>query len=46
MLPGGFGFRACCLTILIMYSFKIMFKGAMRPRHTYVCGFKGIGLYR
>ena len=29
----------CCLNILI-YMFN-MFKGAARPRHTYVCGFKG-----
>ena len=28
---------ACCLTILI-YTFK-MFKGVMRPRHAYICGF-------
>ena len=35
---------ACCLTLLI-YTFK-MFKGAVRPRHTYIRRFKGIGLYR
>ena len=34
-------FGACCLTILIYFN---MFKGAMRPRHTYVCGFKHVGL--
>ena len=36
-------FGACCLTILI-YTFK-MFKGAMQPRHDYICGSKGIRLW-
>ena len=31
---------ACCLTILNYINFKC-FKGTMRPRHIYVCGFKG-----
>ena len=38
MLPKS-RLGACCLTILI-YTF-IMFKGAMRPCHTYVPRFKG-----
>ena len=41
MFPRGFS--ACCLTILI-YMFN-MFKGVMRPRHTYVPGFKGDSLW-
>ena len=39
------GLDACCLTILIFLSTFKCFKGAMRPRHTYVCGFKGVGLW-
>ena len=42
MLLRSLRLGTCCLTILI-YTFK-MFKGAMRPRHTYVFGFKGIRL--
>ena len=38
------GLGACCLTILILLICFNMFKGAMRPRHTYVCGFKGDSL--
>ena len=36
-------FCNCCLTILI-YTFKL-FKGATNPSHTYIFGFKGIGLW-
>ena len=34
-MPSKSRLDACCLTILIYISF-IMFKGAMRPHHTYV----------
>ena len=34
-MPSKSRLGACCLTILIYISF-IMFKGAMRPRYTYV----------
>ena len=42
-LRRSFRLGACCLTILI-YTF-IMFKDAPRPRHIYVFGFKGVGLW-
>ncbi len=36
---------ACCLTILILLICFNMFKGAMRPRYTYIPRLKGVGLY-
>ena len=35
----------CMLFNYISFKYFKLFKGAMRPRYTYVCGFKGIGLW-
>ena len=35
----------CCLNVLIILNSFKCFKGAINPHHTYIPGFKGIGLW-